>query len=89
VHTCCAGQRHLYHILVAAAAAATAAVRRINMLFVIGGQGGNQLGAQLAEGCQRRRIPCCIVGVPKSIDNDVMLMDKTFGFDTVVQVSCS
>ncbi|WIA22805.1 hypothetical protein OEZ86_009756 [Tetradesmus obliquus] len=58
---------------------------RINMLFVIGGQGGNQLGAQLAEGCQRRRIPCCIVGVPKSIDNDVMLMDKTFGFDTVVQ----
>jgi 6-phosphofructokinase 1 len=56
------------------------------MLFVIGGQGGNQLGAQLAEGCQRRRIPCCIVGVPKSIDNDVMLMDKTFGFDTVVQV---
>jgi 6-phosphofructokinase 1 len=63
--------------------------RRINMLFVIGGQGGNQLGAQLAEGCQRRRIPCCIVGVPKSIDNDVMLMDKTFGFDTVVQVSSS
>lgn len=58
---------------------------RINILLVIGGQGGNQLGAQLAEGCQRRGIPCCIAGVPKSIDNDVMLVDKTFGFDTVVQ----
>lgn len=60
---------------------------RINILCVIGGQGGNQLGAQLAAGCQRRSIPCCVVGVPKSIDNDVMLVDKTFGFDTVVQVS--
>eukprot|EP00878_Enallax_costatus_P004101 GHUV01004329.1.p1 GENE.GHUV01004329.1~~GHUV01004329.1.p1 ORF type:complete len:655 (+),score=187.00 GHUV01004329.1:210-2174(+) len=58
---------------------------RINILCVIGGQGGNQLGAQLAAGCQRRGIPCCVVGVPKSIDNDVMLVDKTFGFDTVVQ----
>eukprot|EP00775_Hariotina_reticulata_P013373 gene13373-13500_t len=58
---------------------------RINMLLVIGGQGGNQLAAQLADGCRRRRIPCCIVGVPKSIDNDVMLLDKTFGFETVVQ----
>jgi 6-phosphofructokinase 1 len=55
------------------------------MLFVIGGQGGNQLGAQIAEGCARRRIPCCVVGVPKSIDNDVMLVDRTFGFETVVQ----
>jgi len=60
---------------------------RINMLLVVGGQGGNQLAAQLADGCRRRRIPCCIVGVPKSNDNDVPLLDKTFGFETVVQVS--
>eukprot|EP00879_Flechtneria_rotunda_P021710 GHRR01022891.1.p1 GENE.GHRR01022891.1~~GHRR01022891.1.p1 ORF type:complete len:264 (+),score=67.04 GHRR01022891.1:571-1362(+) len=58
---------------------------RINHFFVIGGQGGNQLAAQLAEGCKQRKVPCCIVGVPKSVDNDVMLVDKTFGFDTVVQ----
>lgn len=58
---------------------------RISILLIVGGQGGNQLAAQLAEGCQRRGIPCCIAGVPKSIDNDVMLVDKTFGFDTVVQ----
>jgi len=28
---------------------------------------------------------CILLQVPKSIDNDVMLVDKTFGFDTVVQ----
>ena len=26
-----------------------------------------------------------VVGVPKTIDNDIMLMDKTFGFDTAVE----
>lgn len=26
-----------------------------------------------------------IVGVPKTIDNDILLMDKTFGFDTAVE----
>jgi 6-phosphofructokinase 1 len=33
-------------------------------------------------------LPCVVhhhLQVPKSIDNDVMLVDKTFGFDTVVQ----
>ena len=26
-----------------------------------------------------------VVGVPKTIDNDILLMDKTFGFDTAVE----
>ena len=26
-----------------------------------------------------------MVGVPKTIDNDILLMDKTFGFDTAVE----
>lgn len=28
-----------------------------------------------------------IVGVPKTIDNDILLMDKTFGFDTAVEAA--
>lgn len=35
--------------------------------------------------CRRRRIQVAVVGVPKTIDNDIMLMDKTFGFDTAVE----
>lgn len=41
---------------------------RINLLLVIGGQGGNQLASQLAEGCQQRGIPCCIAGVSEWTD---------------------
>jgi 6-phosphofructokinase 1 len=26
-----------------------------------------------------------VVGVPKTIDNDILMMDKTFGFDTAVE----
>lgn len=26
-----------------------------------------------------------VVGVPKTIDNDILLMDRTFGFDTAVE----
>ncbi|KAF3445807.1 hypothetical protein FNV43_RR10984 [Rhamnella rubrinervis] len=32
-----------------------------------------------------RRLKVAVVGVPKTIDNDILLMDKTFGFDTAVE----
>lgn len=35
--------------------------------------------------CRKRRLRVAIVGVPKTIDNDILLMDKTFGFDTAVE----
>ena len=31
------------------------------------------------------QVACSIIGVPKSIENDVLLVDKCFGFETVVQ----
>ncbi|GFH23209.1 PFK domain-containing protein, partial [Haematococcus lacustris] len=31
------------------------------------------------------QVDCCVVGVPKSIDNDILLIDKCFGFDTAVE----
>lgn len=30
-------------------------------------------------------VKCAVVGVPKSIDNDILLIDKCFGFDTAVE----
>lgn len=35
--------------------------------------------------CRKRRLRVAVVGVPKTIDNDILLMDKTFGFDTAVE----
>lgn len=35
--------------------------------------------------CRKRQLKVAVVGVPKTIDNDILLMDKTFGFDTAVE----
>ena len=54
---------------------------RIDGLIVIGGEGTLSGAAKLAaEGVN-------IVGVPKTIDNDLSVTDYTFGFDTAVQVA--
>lgn len=56
----------------------------INMLFTVGGDGTQFASNQLFLEAKRRNMPVSIVGVPKSIDNDVLFFDKTFGFDTAV-----
>lgn len=57
----------------------------INMLFIIGGEGGIRVAQDIASYCQENQLKCAVVGVPKSIDNDFMLIDKSFGFDTTVE----
>eukprot|EP00887_Chlorella_sp_A99_P007776 scaffold20.g7776.t1 len=57
----------------------------INMLFVIGGNGGNAAAHAIAQECERQKVTCNVVGVPKSIDNDIQLIDRCFGFDTAVE----
>lgn len=56
----------------------------ITFLFVIGGDGTQFAGNLLFEELQRINLPVSIIGVPKSIDNDVLFFDKTFGFDSAV-----
>ncbi|KAL3701403.1 hypothetical protein R1sor_019425 [Riccia sorocarpa] len=57
----------------------------INMLFVVGGNGTHAGAHAIHEEARRRRMKLAVVGVPKTIDNDILLMDKTFGFDTAVE----
>jgi 6-phosphofructokinase 1 len=57
----------------------------INMLFVIGGNGGNAAAHAIARECRAAGVLCNVVGVPKSIDNDIQLIDRCFGFDTAVE----
>lgn len=57
----------------------------ITMLFVIGGNGGNAAAHAIAQECKASGVLCNVVGVPKSIDNDIQLIDRCFGFDTSVE----
>lgn len=58
---------------------------KIDALFVIGGPGSHAGAVAIQQECERCRVPCLVVAVPKSIDNDILLIDKTFGFETAVE----
>ncbi|MBU0553691.1 ATP-dependent 6-phosphofructokinase [Myxococcota bacterium] len=56
----------------------------IRVLFVIGGDGTQRGAAALAAEIHRRGLKIGIIGVPKTIDNDINLVSRTFGFETAV-----
>jgi 6-phosphofructokinase 1 len=56
--------------------------RRINILFVIGGDGSLAGAQRIAEAAKRRHLDIAVVGVPKTIDNDIPYLDHSFGFQT-------
>ncbi len=56
----------------------------INVLFCIGGDGTLRGAHAIAEEVKKRHQPISIIGIPKTIDNDLNLIDRTFGFETAV-----
>lgn len=46
----------------------------IDMLFVVGGNGGNAGANAIHDMCVRDGVNCSVVGIPKSIDNDILLV---------------
>jgi len=57
----------------------------ISVLFVIGGDGTQHGSMELVKELNRRKLNISIIGIPKTIDNDISFLHKTFGFDTAVE----
>lgn len=57
----------------------------INMLFIIGGDGTQRGSYDIACEVEKRQLKCAVVGIPKTVDNDLMFIDRSFGFETAVQ----
>lgn len=58
--------------------------QRIDMLFCIGGDGTQRATHTIAQEAARRKLPIAVVGIPKTIDNDIEYCDRSFGFTTAV-----
>ncbi len=56
----------------------------VNILFVIGGDGSQRGAMAIDAEAQKRGYTLAVVGVPKTIDNDMIFMDKSFGYETAV-----
>lgn len=57
----------------------------INLLFVVGGDGSMRGAIRIAEVAEQRGDRIAVIGVPKTIDNDIPYIDHSFGFQTAVQ----
>jgi 6-phosphofructokinase 1 len=57
----------------------------VHVLFTIGGDGTLRGATALAAEIERRGLPIAVVGLPKTIDNDLLWVDKSFGFLTAVE----
>ena len=59
--------------------------RGVNVLFTIGGDGTMRGAAALYREAPRRGHPLAVVGIPKTVDNDVAFVTRSFGFLTAVE----
>lgn len=59
----------------------------VNQLFIIGGDGTLTAAEKIAEKIKQRGLKIALVGIPKTIDNDIPLVSESFGFDTAVEIS--
>ncbi|XP_021276335.1 ATP-dependent 6-phosphofructokinase 3 isoform X2 [Herrania umbratica] len=59
--------------------------RGINQVYIIGGDGTQRGAAVIFEEIRRRGLKVAVAGIPKTIDNDIPVIDKSFGFDTAVE----
>ncbi len=60
----------------------------INILFTIGGDGTQRGGNALFQEAKKRGHDLSVVGIPKTIDNDVAFVSRTFGYLTAVEEAC-
>ena len=59
--------------------------RGVDILFTIGGDGTQRGGNDLFQEAKKRGHHLAVVGVPKTVDNDVPFVSRTFGFQTAVE----
>ncbi len=59
----------------------------IDILFAIGGDGTLRGASAIADEVEKRGLTVSVVGIPKTIDNDIRFIDRSFGFETAFTVA--
>jgi len=61
--------------------------QKIDILFCVGGDGTLRGTHAIHEEIVRRDLNISVAGIPKTIDNDINLIDKSFGFETAFSIA--
>lgn len=59
----------------------------IEQLYIIGGDGTMRGAVEIFEELKQRKLYISVVGIPKTVDNDVGIIDRSFGFQTAVEMA--
>ncbi|MFM1879032.1 MAG: hypothetical protein RLZZ241_1898 [Bacteroidota bacterium] len=59
----------------------------VQMLFTIGGDGTLKGAEAIGKEIERRGLSIAVAGIPKTIDNDIDLIDKSFGYETAFDMA--
>jgi 6-phosphofructokinase 1 len=59
----------------------------INVLFMVGGDGTQRAAKAIALALREAGTEIAVIGIPKTIDNDILYVDQTFGFSTAVSLA--
>lgn len=65
----------------------TMEILNLNVLFCIGGDGTLRGAHAIYEEIQKRKLKIAVAGIPKTIDNDIDLIQKSFGFETAFSIA--
>jgi 6-phosphofructokinase 1 len=65
----------------------TLEILNINILFCIGGDGTLHGAHAIHEVIKKRKLKIAVAGIPKTIDNDIDLIQKSFGFETAFSIA--
>lgn len=58
---------------------------KVDILFCVGGDGTQRGAHAIAAEVQSRGLPMAVIGIPKTIDNDIQYVSQTFGFSTAME----
>ncbi|MCD4718421.1 MAG: ATP-dependent 6-phosphofructokinase [Desulfobacula sp.] len=59
----------------------------VGILFLVGGDGTLMAAKKIADKIKKRHLKISVIAIPKTIDNDIYLVSRSFGFDTAVDVA--
>jgi 6-phosphofructokinase 1 len=61
----------------------------IDILYIIGGDGSLSVAHLIAKEIELKQLKVVVAGIPKTMDNDVLWISHSFGFDTAVEEAAS
>ncbi|HNW81742.1 MAG TPA: ATP-dependent 6-phosphofructokinase [bacterium] len=60
----------------------------VNVLYAIGGDGTQRGAMDIIKEIEKRNLKISVIGIPKTIDNDINYIDRSFGTETAFSEAC-